>query len=122
MFNNEEVWNAVKGKKVVSITAGQEPDVNFEDGRRLHLRLDGDCCSSSYFTDLEQFNELIGATIQNIEERDGESVLAKTKTLTSVANVSWHFLVLETDKGHVTIDWRNDSNGYYDGSVCPTIY
>lgn len=30
---------------------------------------------------------------------------------------TWHFLVFTTDKGHVTLDWRNRSNGYYDGAI-----
>lgn len=31
--------------------------------------------------------------------------------------IRWAFLVFETDRGHATIDWRNDSNGYYSGNV-----
>ena len=32
-------------------------------------------------------------------------------------SVSGHCIVFTTDQGHETIDWRNDSNGYYDGSA-----
>ena len=26
-------------------------------------------------------------------------------------------ILITTDKGHITVDWRNDSNGYYDGTI-----
>lgn len=33
----------------------------------------------------------------------------------------WYFLVFFTSGGHVTIDWRNDSNGYYAGTICLSV-
>ena len=85
----------------------------FDNGQRVSADLHGDCCSSSSFTDAKQFDELVGARIRSVEEREGGEV----------GRGEWddvrksHFLVFVTDKGHVTIDWHNDSNGYYDGWV-----
>jgi hypothetical protein len=87
--------------------------ITFDDGTKRLLWLEADCCSHSFFTDVNQFDELLGATIQNVEERDGE--VEGDKYAGDVK--AWHFLVFETNKGHVTIDWRNESNGYYDGWV-----
>lgn len=113
------VFQEVVGAKVVGVEPEMAPSgcyrvvLPFEDGRKLTLYLDADCCSNSYFTDLKQFDELIGATIQEVEERDGDT--------TNDGETAWHFLVFTTNKGHVTIDWRNDSNGYYDGNVVPSL-
>ncbi len=111
------------GRKVVSLErpphVNEEVTINFESGPSLKLELEGDCCSKSFFTDLGQFEELIGSTITNIEQRDNEKRTVQLEedewVHDSVQN--WHFLIFTTDKGHVTIDWRNDSNGYYDGWV-----
>lgn len=111
----------------VSVTSdfARRVELGMVDGRVLVLELEGGCCSQSYFSDVRQFDELIGAKIQAIEDRDGESREGlddedKNNCPIRAPNrecVSWHFLVFVTDKGHVTIDWRNDSNGFYDGSV-----
>jgi hypothetical protein len=122
--SDSKTYEAVRGAVVTAVekqTVQKEdqPDIDqviltLADGRTLWLALDGDCCSHSYYADPKQFDELIGATIQQIEERDGKEEQG--------GEVSWHFLVFTTDKGHVTIDWRNDSNGYYDGSVHPSLH
>jgi hypothetical protein len=108
-------------------------------GKAYTFQLDGDCCSTSYFTPEAElaFKELIGAKILAVEHRGGASVGstwgtyeaddrlpldAKERSKELEAKYppsdcdSWHFIVFTTDKGHVTIDWRNCSNGYYDGS------
>ena len=118
-YGDEAVYEKVKGAKVISV---EGPSLRFEDGRELEFGLEGDCCSSSTFTDEDQFKELVGATIQSIEERDGASDLAGRDYSVDYAECrSWHFLVFVTSKGHVTIDWHNDSNGYYDGWVIPNL-
>lgn len=111
-----------KGLTVTGVARPAKPDasrsdeaviLSFSDGTKRLLWLEADCCSGSYFTDVKQFDELPGATIQKVEERDGE--VEGDKYVGDVK--AWHFLVFETNKGHVTIDWRNESNGYYDGWV-----
>lgn len=129
--DDAKTYEAVKGAKVDRVVADKNDAVTLmlAGGRALRLALDGDCCSSSYYTDPRQFDELIGATIQCIEERDGESregldaedIRRAEENKEYRESVSWHFLVFTTDKGHVTVDWRNDSNGYYDGSVLPSL-
>lgn len=111
LLNEENHYEMVVGAKIVASTPNGTASValTLADGRVLTLTLEGDCCSSSTYTDASQFDELIGSTIQSIEERAGETE--------NNGELQWHFLVFTTNKGHVTIDWRNDSNGYYDGSV-----
>ena len=110
-----------EGRTVIDVI---DTTLILDDGSRAVFALDADCCSASYFTDGAQFAELRGATIQSVEERDEDSESAANKAVTTAVTTGgydvctkWHFLVFVTDKGHVTIDWRNESNGYYDGQV-----
>lgn len=118
-YGNEKVYAKVIGLTVDNV---KDATLYLSDGARLEISLDGECCSMSEFTDMDQFKELIGAKIQKIEERDGTSDLVgrvyPDDDDDDAECRSWHFLVFETDKGHVTVDWHNDSNGCYDGEVC----
>lgn len=120
MYGND--WKALEGEKVTSIVSTDTlVTLALASGKTAAIRLEGDCCSSNYFTSpAEQFGELVGATIQSAEERDGSSRDGMPASENG-DEVSWHFLVFVTERGHTTIDWRNDSNGYYDGSVYLTI-
>lgn len=130
MYGTSEIYAKAVGAKVKSVATVEDmtgAHLLLEDGRTLTLDLYGDCCSHSFFTDGDQFNELVGSTIWAIDERDGMSdpTIGDVKTVLdendNAESISWHFLVFTTDKGHVTLDWRNDSNGYYDGEVHPSI-
>lgn len=125
MSNNTQ-YKKVYGARVFKINYNQDADVvdlvcqrsSQEKGyEEIHLRLEltGDCCSHSFYTDPKQFLELMGSTITHIEERENKT----DETDDEVQR--WKFLVFTTDRGHVTIDWRNDSNGYYDGEITATI-
>lgn len=97
--------------------------LKLDDGRAIALSLEAGCCSKSHFTDASQFAELVGTEILDAEEREGGvNSYYDGKPLTDPDEYAdevqkWHFLIFTTNKGHVTIDWRNDSNGYYDGSL-----
>lgn len=108
-------WKTLEGQKVIAVDGAT---VFLEDGRAFMFDLDGDCCSSSDYTPegLAAFAELPGATIASIEERNGTSTDGLEEKYPASDVDSWHFLVITTNKGHVTIDWRNSSNGYYDGT------
>lgn len=103
----------VTGRTVERVDGSQ---LFFEDGASIQFRLTGDCCSSSEWTKEEQFKELVGAKILSAENRSGRSDTGVAEPENHDV-LSWHFLVFTTDKGHVTIDWHNDSNGYYDGDL-----
>ncbi len=102
---------------------GDERDsvkISLANGREVTAYLYGDCCSRSFFADAKQFKELVGATILSAEEREGAGIRDQEGFHTDRDDhyeIKPHFLVFTTDKGHVTIDWRNESNGYYDGYV-----
>lgn len=83
-------------------------------GRSLALQLSGDCCSQSYFPpeSLADLRGLVGETIVSLEQVDS------TRTDTGGGrndSTDWFCLKITTDKQSVSVDWRNDSNGYYSG-------
>lgn len=112
---------ALAGRRVDDVTiTGDRVTLRLDDGRAVLFGLEGECCSRSYFTDPEQFVELGGLIIQKVELRSGNSGfvgnLSKEKE-EKKSELKWHFLVFITNEGHVTIDWRNESNGYYAGEI-----
>lgn len=119
-------WGRLQNKKIINIVANNDSvTLEFEEGFSAKISLYGACCSTSIFTDLSQFDELVGATIFEVCERHGESVVGledKWRAKGGEGNVlKWSFLVFTTNRGHTTIDWHNDSNGYYSGGVDLTI-
>ena len=130
MNDNKYIWSSwavpvrdlieqVKGLMIVKVDADSiGATITFENDQEMKLVLEGDCCSHSYFQDVKQFDELVDSVVLEIDEVSGPSSEAIEAIDTSDQEcVSWHFLIFKTDRGHVTIDWRNDSNGYYDGTV-----
>ncbi len=118
MSHWNEQYEKLIGKMVIAVDGAK---IYLDSGEAFEFVLDGDCCSHSDFTEdgLDAFLELIGAVILACEEREPLEPGREEKVNAKYPKgdvLSWHFLVFTTDKGHVTIDWRNDSNGYYDGS------
>lgn len=123
------------GEEVVTPgkSAERTPILYLDTGKAWRFDLFGDCCSVSEYTPegLAAFQELLGAEIRGVEDRCAEIRMdqsagredltaRETKLIEKYPpedHDSWHFLVFITDRGHVTIDWRNMSNGYYDGNV-----
>lgn len=85
------------------------------DGRSVKLDLSGDCCSGSYFeeTCISEAKELVGQTITRIQHVESELPEREEPH----GNVTkYHAVKISTLSGELVLDWRNESNGYYDGS------
>ena len=86
------------------------------DGRVLRIELEGDCCSSSFFDDNSKIDAeaLLGERLMGIEEvgRDAPEV---DQLKSQSESTLYHAMLLRTDKQSITVDWRNESNGHYDG-------
>jgi hypothetical protein len=126
------------GKTLESITRIDVSSVliGFGDGARCKLSVEGDCCSTSIFYEIEMPDSLKGATLEDIIERewdedewnevseskklaDSEEVaLAKIKAngidFYPEENKIWN-VVLKTNRGNALVRHINSSNGYYDG-------
>lgn len=106
----EEKFKRLIGRTVKDLVATDTAvALDLDDGTVASIRLHGECCSHSYFTDLRQFQELKGRVLNAVEVRHNNTE--------DRGRIEWSFLVFVTDAGHVTVDWRNDSNGYYSGYI-----
>lgn len=109
------VGHVITDVSVVNVAAKDDMVyLTLEDNKRVVLRLEGDCCSRSYFKDDAELRALVGAgKITSAELRE----LGALESDTGGDVTRCHALVITTEKGSFTIDWRNDSNGYYDGTL-----
>ncbi len=112
--------------KVVTLNGNDEKVVLYaEDGRSIVLTVEGDCCSHSYFTDngIKDFKSIVGETLIKLEETECPGALPDGHFFVSEEDerngdcVALYCLKVTTDKQEVSIDWRNDSNGYYGGML-----
>jgi hypothetical protein len=93
-----------------------------EDGRRVRLVLDGDCCSESYFENnsIADAKSIIGETLVKIQPVREGSTRKRVENADALGfnqeYVVYHALKITTNKQELVLDWRNESNGYYDGT------
>lgn len=79
------------------------------------FEVEGDCCSSSWFSDVLGVEALLGQTVLSVEDNpmDGYNVEDGRGRQDSDQVYGW---TIATAKGRATVAFRNSSNGYYGGS------
>ena len=104
------------GLKIFS-TSFDDDEITFtkEDGTNIIFQAYGDCCSQSFIESIDDHHVLQDCTILSVEEVEGES--ASNENDYTQECQKWTFYKFKTDKGYATLSFRNDSNGYYDGSL-----
>lgn len=130
----DETKKQFLGKTLQAITrlADDAVIVEFGDGTKLQITVQGECCSYSIFYEIEFPETLIGATLKDIVEREWgeenslsnvtsdteaealEKVRAAGFDFSPEENSVWN-VVLKTDRGLALLRHINASNGYYDG-------
>lgn len=108
-MNNPLIGKTIKEMKIAD---DQRALLFILDGdETLIARVDGDCCSRSWIEHVELPTEF-PATVNgaegielngDLETRDGE--------------LKFYGYRLSTNQGDIIIDYRNESNGYYGGSI-----
>lgn len=115
--------------------------IRFEDGSWLTYEVEGDCCSHSWIEHVEAPNDLVGAIFQGevfVQDKYGDASFRGDEYATQdnvpyddynkefyghgmdggtheclrFYKVSWL-----TNKGHIDLEFRNSSNGYYGGNI-----
>lgn len=112
--------NPLIGKVVTAVWLAKDRQaVAFDFGdQQLVAKVDGDCCSLTWIENIDNPEALIGATVtavESIEMPDLGNV--GTPHQPSVDEVSYYGERITSTKGICVIDYRNDSNGYYGGSL-----
>jgi hypothetical protein len=82
-------------------------------------RVDGDCCSESWFADITGVHNLLGWEILSIHEVEMPAVV-DGRTRQEVDRVYGYRIT--TDGGLADIVFRNSSNGYYGGDMAESEY
>lgn len=87
------------------------------DHRTLRIELEGDCCSSSFFDNESKLDlrDILGHRIVKIEDGAFPPGVEPAPDYEGSDSTSNHCLLIATDKTSLSVLWRNESNGYYDG-------
>lgn len=99
--------------------------VSLADGRRNTYEAEGDCCSSSWVEHVTAPPDIDGATVTGVTEGgyiDGRDATPEEYDATRAKREYVDVLrvyqsSIQTDRGEIIVEYRNDSNGYYGGSL-----
>lgn len=113
-----ETFEELKGKVLSSIdNHGDEIVFTLVDGSRYKLYHQQDCCETVYVEDvIGDLSDLIGSPILEAEEVSSRENPPGVE-VGYQDSFTWTFYKLGTIKGHVTIRWYGESNGYYSERV-----
>ena len=113
--------NAMVGGKVVAVLAAQDQSSLWfarYDGRVFEWAASGDCCSESWFADVDGLDDLIGKEILAVEVVDMPSYMPDYNVndgrCRQDADAVYGYKIT-TDGGYCDVVFRCSSNGYYGG-------
>jgi hypothetical protein len=107
------------GRIIHKITMGESPtcqrdSITFhtDDGDFVYDAY-GDCCSTSYIHEISDRHVLNGHKVINIVQHEADEF----RDVGTAESLQVYNYDIVTNKGTCTIDFRNESNGYYGGSL-----
>lgn len=114
------VFDTLIGKKIDGIfTDAEKFKLSFKIGDEWqHFYADGDCCSNSWFNHFSGTETLIGQTLLEVKAIADETLDGNDPRKGKETDCERVYgFVFTTSRGRADLDMRNDSNGYYSGSV-----
>lgn len=119
--------NPLIGKVLARVEVSPDREtliVRTGDGLTYEARTQGDCCSESWIEHLTVPPDIAGATVVGVKDTDFDGEPA-TDVQIAESEVHREYLdvlivyqtAIVTDRGEVVIEYRNNSNGYYGGSL-----
>ncbi len=110
-----EMLDLLRGRTISEVYVDPEYELMFlvANEGTLRMSLSGDCCSNSWFSDIYNFDALIGVVsdAREIELPDYDVDDGRTRQESDSA----YGVEVSTNKGTAKIVFRNSSNGYYGG-------
>ena len=85
-----------------------------KDIGQMIVRVDGDCCSSTWIENIELPVNGFPTKVSAVENLDMPDLGSKE----GYDVIAYYGCKIITDKGDIIIDFRNESNGYYGGNLC----
>lgn len=120
-------FDVLKGKplKTVALIKGQYEDqlqFTFQDNSRLTYVTDADCCSTSWIEHITVPSDIEGAVITDVKDSGGVDATPEQEEQARAARgyvdvLAVYHTSFVTDRGEIIVEYRNDSNGYYGGSL-----
>ncbi len=111
MNTNPLVGKTIQG---VQLTADKRAlRFKLDDGTEVVARCDGDCCSSTWVEHISLPALGFPALVTEAEDVP----MPDLGTPPEFECLAYYGFQVTTDKGHMVIDYRNESNGYYGGSL-----
>lgn len=110
--------NPLVGKKIKAVYLAEDGGAikfDLKGGESIVARADGDCCSHTWIEEVDAPERLIGSEVKSVEDIG----MPDKRTTTGECDECLQFYgcKITTAKGEVMIDYRNESNGYYGGSL-----
>lgn len=116
-----EAFPDLLGRTIVKITRDGDEELRFDtlEGFSYTMYHSQDCCESVTISEvIGDLNDLLGTPLLIAEEVTSENSTPEGVTPPEYPeSYTWTFYKLATVKGHVTIRWLGESNGYYSESV-----
>ena len=114
-------FSELVGKTLLSIEGGVgDEKITFrcDDGTTYAMYHDQDCCENVSIEDIDSsLDRLLGSPILVAEESTSDTNPPGVNREYQDESYTWTFYRLATAKGHVTIRWYGESNGYYSERV-----
>lgn len=124
-ITTDSIKSALIGKTITGIRFDQQNLVIELGDEYLHLSVDGDCCSSSYFYDFYGVEGIISKRIEDFTEIELDPTDLKAASYDGdVIQVYGYKVTCEPNDDYFStsnvgvFSFRNSSNGYYGGSLC----
>lgn len=83
-----------------------------DDATELVVRVDADCCSHTWIESVELPALGFPCVVQTVTDLE-----LNTDAEDQGGELAFYGLKVVTDKGDIIIDYRNESNGYYGGTI-----
>jgi hypothetical protein len=104
------------GRKLAAVLLDEDKEhlaLYFQDGGVWKFRTDGDCCSHTWIEHVTVPDDIDGATFLGAE--DSDTVTEDNHPEHDCLQI--YKTTFQTDRGGVVVEYRNESNGYYGGSL-----
>lgn len=107
--------NSLVGKTILDMKIASDKKallLVLSDNPEYIIRMDGDCCSSTWIEHIELPAMGFPCIVSSVEE------LPMSSKEESYSSIQMYGLKIVTNTGEIVIDYRNESNGYYGGNIC----
>jgi hypothetical protein len=104
--------NVLVGKVVTGVFLAEDGHAikfEVEDGKPIIARTDGDCCSHTWIENVEGASSLINSQVRKVEE-----TYYRASDDNELKEYGCNIISFG---GTCSIDYRNESNGYYGGNL-----